>query len=93
MGGNKSEREKSCDELFQFAIDRGDVARLAAGMPELSDAGRATVEHELQILRIISVGWSLSYYMPAGSLKTELTMFLWEAIHGFSQDFARTHSF
>ena len=90
MENNKSEIEKTCDELFHFAIDRKDVARLMAGLPAESDVFRATVEHELQILKIISIGWSLSYYMPAGPLKTELMALFWQSIQEFSRDLART---
>lgn len=90
MGSDKPEIEKCCDELFQFAMDRGETARLTAGLPDLSDARRAAVEHELQILRIISVGWSLSYYMPDGPLKAELTTLFWRSLQAFSGDFART---
>ena len=93
MENNKSEIDKTCDELFQFAIDRGDVSRLMDGLPVSSDVFRATVEHELQILRIISVGWSLSYYLPAGSLKTELTTLFWQSLHEFSKDLALTTKF
>ncbi len=90
MDEDKSEIEKTCEELFQFAIDRGEIASLMSGLPEGSDVFRATVEHELQMLKIISVGWSLSYYMPDGPLKTELTTLFWQTVHDFSRDLDRT---
>jgi hypothetical protein len=90
MENDKSEIEKTCDELFRFAIDRENLRGLVAGLPEASDIFRATVEHELQILKIISVGWSLSYYLPDSPLKTELTTRFWQSVRDFSKDLAQT---
>lgn len=82
--------EVVCEALFDFAIDRRDVAEIMARFPRSSDARRATVEHELQILKIISVGWSLSYCMPAGDVKEEITTRFWGAVHDFSKSLSRT---
>ena len=43
-------------------MDREDVKDLVANLPEETDIRGVTVEYELQILKIISVGWSISYY-------------------------------
>lgn len=90
MENDKSEIEKTCDELFRFAIDRGNLQGLMAGLADASDVFRATVEHELQILKIISVGWSLSYYLPDSPLKTELTARFWQSLRDFSKDLTQT---
>jgi len=93
MAESKDEKtgiEVACEALFDFAIDRRDVADIMARLPEIQDACRATVEHELQILKIISVGWTLSYYLPAGPLKEEMTMRFWQAVHDFSKSLSST---
>jgi hypothetical protein len=86
----KSAVEMVCEALFDFAIDRRDVVDIAARLPECPDARRATVEHELQILKIISVGWGLSYCMPAGGLKEEITTRFWQAVQDFSYSLSST---
>jgi hypothetical protein len=58
----KTEIEKAGEALFNFAVDREDVKALVANLPEETDIQGVTVEYELQILKIISVGWSISYY-------------------------------
>ena len=58
----KTEIEKAAEALFNFAVDREDVKALVANLPEETDIQGVTVEYELQILKIISVGWSISYY-------------------------------
>lgn len=82
---SKSGTEAACEALFNFAIDRRDVVDITARFPGLPDARRATMEHELQILKIISVGWSLSYCLPAGALKEEMTVRFWRAVEDFSK--------
>ncbi|HUT43168.1 MAG TPA: hypothetical protein VMW95_02435 [Desulfobacterales bacterium] len=59
----KSEIEKVRDVLFNFAIDREDIKWLMERLPKEANIKRSTVEYELQILKIISVGWSISYYL------------------------------
>lgn len=50
-------------DLFDFAVDREDTKALMARLPADTAANRVAVEYELQALRIISVGWSISYYL------------------------------
>ena len=59
----KSEIEKAGADLLDFALDREDVNWLMDRLPQEADIKRVTVEYELQILKIIGVGWSLSYYL------------------------------
>jgi len=86
----KSELEKAGEDLLDFAVDREDVKWLMDRLPAIADIKRVTVEYELQILKIISVGWSLSYYLKDSSQKTELLEKYWEAINEFSLGISTT---
>jgi hypothetical protein len=86
----KSKMEKVCEDLFNYAIDREDVKWLMAHLAEEADVNRATVEYELQILKIISVGWSLSYYLAGSPQKEELSNLYWTAVSDFSKDLSST---
>jgi hypothetical protein len=87
---NESKIEMVAEDLFNYAIDRRDVVNIIAPLPELLDSRRATLEHELQILKIISIGWSLSFYLNDSPLKSELTARFWESIHEFSRNLSQT---
>jgi hypothetical protein len=86
----ESKMEKICDELFNYAIEREDIKWLMAHLPDEADVNRATVEYELPILKIISVGWSLSYYLANSSQKNELSNLYWTAINNFSKELSTT---
>jgi len=86
----KSELEKTGEELLDFAVDRDDVKWLMDRFPAEADIKRVTVEYELQILKIIGVGWSLSYYLGNSSQKTELLEKYWAAINEFSKGISTT---
>ena len=86
----KSELEKTHQDLVDFAIDREDIKWLMDRLPQEADIKRVTVEYELQILKIISVGWSLSFYLENSPQKTELLSTYWEAIHEFSHGISTT---
>ena len=52
----KSNVKQAGEDLFNYAIDREDVKWLMTNLPENADIKRTTVEYELPILKIISVG-------------------------------------
>ena len=82
--------EKAGEDLFNFAINREDVKALMAHLPEEADIKRGTVEYELQILRIISIGWSISYYLENCAQKNQLLELYWKAVHEFLQSISTT---
>jgi len=86
----KSELEKAGADLLDFAVDREDVKWLMNRLPPEADIKRAAVEYELQILKIIGVGWSLSYYLANSPRKTALLEKYWEAINEFSRSLSTT---
>ena len=86
----KSQMEKVCEDLFNYAIEREDIKWLIAHLADEADVNRATVEYELPILKIISVGWSLSYYLPNSPQKDELSNLYWTAINNFSKELSTT---
>jgi hypothetical protein len=80
----KSGIEKAGEELFTFAVDREDVKTLMAYLPAQARIERGKVEYELQLLKIISVGWSISYFLQSWSRKNELAEVYWQAVHELS---------
>lgn len=89
-GKEKTELEKVRADLVDFAVDREDTKWLMERLPPQADITRVTVEYELQILKIIGVGWSLSFYLESSPQKTELLATYWEAINEFSQGISTT---
>ena len=86
----KSELEKVREDLVDFAVDREDTKWLMDRLPQEADIKRVTVEYELQILKIIGVGWSLSFYLENSPQKSELLATYWEAINEFSKGISTT---
>jgi len=82
----KSMIEQAGENLFCFALDREDVKTLVAHLPEEVSCKPATVEYELQLLKIISIGWSISFILEKNPFKDELAEVFWKAIHGFAEN-------
>jgi hypothetical protein len=85
-----SNLEQAGEDLFNYAIDREDVKWLMGNIARKADIKRTTVEYELPILKIISVGWGLAYYLETGPHKEELSRLYWAAINDFSKDLSTT---
>jgi hypothetical protein len=85
-----SKIENVGEDLFNFAVDREDTKILMAHLPKEADIKRLTVEYELPILKIISVGWGISYYLGNSPYKNLISEKYWKAIHEFSQHLSET---
>jgi len=86
----KSTLEQAGEDLFNFAIDREDVKWLLAQLPEQTEVKLSTVEYELQILKIISVGWGTAYLLENSPNKTPLLELYWKSIYEFSESLSET---
>ena len=75
---------KSGEDLFQFAIDRGDMNIILDRLPFDRAEKRTALEYEIQILRIIAVGWAIAFFLDNKSLKTPLSSHYWTQIRHFS---------
>jgi hypothetical protein len=86
----KSAVEKAGEDLFNFAVDREDIRELMAQLPENADVNATTVEYELPLLKIITVGWAAPYLMENSRHKPELMEVYWNAVRAFSQNLSGT---
>jgi len=79
--------EQLARNLASFAIDRTDLKALLAAIPEKNDLNLHTVEYELGILKILSVGWGIAFYMAATDKnKAPLTESFWEMIREIARN-------
>jgi len=86
----KTPIEQAAEDLFHFAIDRADIKEVMLGLHEEADINRHTVEYELPLLKIITVGWSISYFINHGPYKTEISEIYWNAVREFSKGLSET---
>ncbi len=85
--------EKFAANLSVFAINRDDLKELISLIPQNSDLNLTTIEYELQLLKIISVGWAISFYMPhADKNKKMLSQIYWSHIREISKNISNLTS-
>lgn len=72
------------EQLFQYAIHRDEMNLILDALPLGTPEKRAALEYEIQLLRIISVGWALAYFLAGSGLKTPLGHQFWERVRDFS---------
>lgn len=72
------------EQLFQFAIDRGDMQKILNSLPTTTQEKRTCLEYEIQLLRIISVGWAIAFFLADDSLKNPVGQHFWENIRTFA---------
>lgn len=77
--------EKVCENLVNFSVDRDDLNRIMAMLPEEETVNRVTVEYEIPLLKIVSVGWAIAYFMENQPEKQALLESFWKAIDEFSK--------
>jgi len=72
------------EQLFQFAIDRGDMKAILDTLPPMRAQQRALLEYEIQLLRVISVGWAIAFFLAEDGLKEPIGRLFWENLRSFS---------
>ncbi len=73
--------------LANFAIDRTDLKALLTALPPSHGLNATAVEYELGILKILSVGWGISFFMAAADKnKAVVSQTYWEVIREISQN-------
>lgn len=92
---NQSENSKATlqqagQDLFDYAVDREDTKWLLARLHKDAKVKPAKVEYELQILKIITVGWCISYYLEHSRQKDALGELFWQSINQFAQELSET---
>ncbi len=88
----KTDIEKVGENLFEFAIERESLKAILETLPEDAPLNKAKVEYELQILKIITVGWGISFCLEDVTLKQQLSEVFWKAVQEFSQSLSETTS-
>lgn len=79
--------QKFGENLSTFAVNRDDLKELLHALPTYPEINLTTVEYELQILKIIIVGWSISFYMKESDPnKKHLSKVYWTCIREVSNN-------
>jgi len=89
---NTASLNAAAEHLFNYAIDRDDLKQMVAHLPEGETIRKVTVEYELQLLKIISVGWGIAFFVSSQTLKTALSEAFWRHIQGLSQSISKATS-
>ena len=74
------------ENLFNYAVERDDLKYIIAGLPQDDSLNLVTVEYEIALLKIISVGWAISYFLEEYPEKKQLNHQFWMNIHEFCQN-------
>ena len=80
------------ENLYNFALDREDIKWLLQGLPLDGQEDLNTVEYELQLLKIVSTGWAISFYLQEDPLKDRILEPYWQAMREFSENISQTMS-
>ena len=77
-------REEVKDRLVNFAVNPDDLKGFLTLLPAAEEIDLIAVEYEARILKIISVGWGISFFLSDCIWKNELAEAFWQAINDFS---------
>ena len=79
--------QETSQSLAAFAIDRTDLKKMLAALPADAGLNLTTIEYELGILKILSAGWGISFFMPPDdTYKAPLSESFWHMIKEISQN-------
>lgn len=76
--------EEVSKNLADYAVNRDEIKALVGTLPKDQNINTVTLDYELQILKIISVGWSINVYMDRHPKKMAVSELFWSQIRDFS---------
>lgn len=83
-GQTKASIERAGEQLFQFAIDRGDMQTILNALPAPGTSQRTAMEYEIQLLRIVAVGWAIAFFLADDRLAEPVGECFWQQVRAFS---------
>ncbi|MGE0086675.1 MAG: hypothetical protein AB7S75_19905 [Desulfococcaceae bacterium] len=78
-----SSAEKISEHLFSYAIARDDLKQVLIDLPKDAEVNPVTMEYEIQLLKILSVGWGISFFMGQHPEREQTAQMFWNAVHHF----------
>lgn len=84
--------EEIAENLVNFSIDRSELKVILQGLPQEAGINPITLEYEISLLKILSVGWGISFFMGEHPKKNELAQVFWNSIHDFSKNISTATS-
>ncbi len=79
-------------DLCDYALDREDVKWITDNVPEFAGLSIDKLEYELQLLKIVTVGWSISYYLQDDPVKDKVVEPFWQNIYEVSGNLSQATS-
>jgi hypothetical protein len=80
------------ESLANFSLDRESVQFALSRLPEEPFINKVAIEYEIQILKILSVGWAISYFMEDHLEKSTLIKKFWDVLFEFSKNLSSVTS-
>lgn len=72
------------EDLYGYALDREDVKWITGTVPQSAGLDPDRLEYELHLLKIVTVGWSIAYYLQENPVKDKVVEPFWQSIHEVS---------
>ncbi len=80
------------ESLANFSLDRESVVFALSRLPDENSINKVAIEYEIQLLKILSVGWAISYLMEDHSEKATLIKTFWDVLFEFSKNLSSVTS-
>jgi len=84
--------QETGESLANYSLDRESVLFALSRLPEEDAINKVTVEYEIHLLKILSVGWAISYFMEDHSEKAPLIKKFWDVLFEFSKNLSSVTS-
>lgn len=73
------------EDLCGYALDREDIKWITDIVPQEAGLDSDRLEYELQLLKIVTVGWSISYYLQEDPGKDTVLETFWQNMQEVSR--------
>ena len=80
------------ENFVNFSFDRDPIKPLIDNIPPESGINPVAMEYEIQLLKVLTVGWAISYFMADHARKDAMAQTFWQGVRAFSANLSAVAS-
>ena len=78
--------ERAAEHLITYAFEKEGIRNILSLIPASEEINPVGLEYEIQLLKIITVGWGISFFMENRKEKQALSVSFWNGVQAFCQN-------
>lgn len=83
---------EAAENLVNFSLDHSELNQILSQVSSASNLNLTAMEYEIRLLKILTVGWAIAFFLDPGVARDGLADLFWNSIQQVSQQLSSVSS-